>query len=142
MIRGATPHFEYISASVAHGIQEASGDTGVPMAFGVLTTDSWEQARGARRRRPRQQRLRSGRGSHRDGAALSPLASGAACRVRLVMTRVDPTGRRRARESALQMLYQAEVGRMGPQETIGSYWRLERSEDHPEGEHRPVATPR
>ena len=36
------------------------------------------------------------------------------------MTRVDPTGRRRARESALQMLYQAEVGRMGPQEAIGS----------------------
>jgi N utilization substance protein B len=50
------------------------------------------------------------------------------------MTRVDPTGRRRARESALQMLYQAEVGRMGPQETIGSYWRLERSDDHPEGD--------
>ena len=44
VIRGATPHFEYIAASVAHGIQEASGDTGVPMAFGVLTTDSWEQA--------------------------------------------------------------------------------------------------
>lgn len=44
VIRGATPHFEYISTSVAHGIQEASGDTGVPMAFGVLTTDTWEQA--------------------------------------------------------------------------------------------------
>jgi 6,7-dimethyl-8-ribityllumazine synthase len=44
VIRGATPHFEYISASVAHAIQEASGGTGVPMAFGVLTTDSWEQA--------------------------------------------------------------------------------------------------
>jgi 6,7-dimethyl-8-ribityllumazine synthase len=44
VIRGATAHFEYISASVAHGIQQASGDTGVPMAFGVLTTDTWEQA--------------------------------------------------------------------------------------------------
>jgi 6,7-dimethyl-8-ribityllumazine synthase len=44
VIRGATPHFEYISASVAHGIQDASGGTGVPMSFGVLTTDSWEQA--------------------------------------------------------------------------------------------------
>lgn len=44
VIRGATPHFEYISASVAQGIQEASGETGVPMAFGVLTTDTWEQA--------------------------------------------------------------------------------------------------
>lgn len=44
VIRGATAHFEYISASVAHAIQQASGDTGVPMAFGVLTTDTWEQA--------------------------------------------------------------------------------------------------
>jgi 6,7-dimethyl-8-ribityllumazine synthase len=44
VIRGATPHFEYISASVAHGIQDASGETGVPIAFGVLTTDTWEQA--------------------------------------------------------------------------------------------------
>jgi 6,7-dimethyl-8-ribityllumazine synthase len=44
VIRGATPHFEYISSAVAHGIQEASAETGVPMAFGVLTTDSWEQA--------------------------------------------------------------------------------------------------
>lgn len=44
VIRGATAHFEYISSSVAHAIQQASGDTGVPMAFGVLTTDTWEQA--------------------------------------------------------------------------------------------------
>jgi 6,7-dimethyl-8-ribityllumazine synthase len=44
VIRGATPHFEYISASVAHGIQEASGETSVPIAFGVLTTDSQAQA--------------------------------------------------------------------------------------------------
>jgi 6,7-dimethyl-8-ribityllumazine synthase len=44
VIRGETPHFEYISASVAHGIQEASGETGVPMAFGVLTTDTLAQA--------------------------------------------------------------------------------------------------
>jgi 6,7-dimethyl-8-ribityllumazine synthase len=44
VIRGATPHFEYISSSVAHAIQVASAETGVPMAFGVLTTDTWEQA--------------------------------------------------------------------------------------------------
>ena len=44
VIRGETPHFEYISAAVAHGLMTASGETGVPMAFGVLTTDSWEQA--------------------------------------------------------------------------------------------------
>jgi 6,7-dimethyl-8-ribityllumazine synthase len=44
VIRGETPHFEYISAAVAHGLMAAAGETGVPMAFGVLTTDTWEQA--------------------------------------------------------------------------------------------------
>jgi 6,7-dimethyl-8-ribityllumazine synthase len=44
VIRGATPHFEYISSAVAQGIMDAAGDTGVPMAFGVLTTDSQAQA--------------------------------------------------------------------------------------------------
>jgi 6,7-dimethyl-8-ribityllumazine synthase len=44
VIRGETPHFEYISSAVAHGLMEAAGETGVPMTFGVLTTDSWEQA--------------------------------------------------------------------------------------------------
>lgn len=44
VIRGETPHFEYISAAVAHGLMAAAGETGVPVAFGVLTTDTWEQA--------------------------------------------------------------------------------------------------
>jgi 6,7-dimethyl-8-ribityllumazine synthase len=44
VIRGETPHFEYISSAVAHAIMTAAGDTGVPMAFGVLTTDTMEQA--------------------------------------------------------------------------------------------------
>lgn len=38
------------------------------------------------------------------------------------MTRPDPAERRRAREAALQMLYQWEVGRIGPHEAIGTYW--------------------
>jgi len=44
VIRGATPHFEYVSAEVSKGIANASLDTGVPIAFGVLTTDTIEQA--------------------------------------------------------------------------------------------------
>jgi 6,7-dimethyl-8-ribityllumazine synthase len=44
LIRGATPHFEYISSAVAHGLTAASAATGVPMAFGVLTTNSVEEA--------------------------------------------------------------------------------------------------
>ena len=44
LIRGATPHFEYIASACAHGITAAAATTGVPMAFGVLTTNSVEEA--------------------------------------------------------------------------------------------------
>jgi 6,7-dimethyl-8-ribityllumazine synthase len=44
VIRGETPHFEYISSAVAHGITQAAISTGVPMAFGVLTTNSIAEA--------------------------------------------------------------------------------------------------
>jgi 6,7-dimethyl-8-ribityllumazine synthase len=44
VIRGATPHFDYISAEVSKGIASASMETGVPVAFGVLTCDTIEQA--------------------------------------------------------------------------------------------------
>jgi len=44
VIRGATPHFDYVAAEVSKGVAAASMETGVPMAFGVLTTDTIEQA--------------------------------------------------------------------------------------------------
>ena len=44
VVRGETPHFEYISAEAASGLQLASLETGVPVAFGVLTVDTAEQA--------------------------------------------------------------------------------------------------
>jgi len=44
VIRGATPHFEYVSAEVSKGVAAVSMDTGVPVIFGVLTTDTIEQA--------------------------------------------------------------------------------------------------
>jgi 6,7-dimethyl-8-ribityllumazine synthase len=44
VIRGATPHFEYIAGEVAKGVAMAGLETGIPIAFGVLTTDSIEQA--------------------------------------------------------------------------------------------------
>jgi 6,7-dimethyl-8-ribityllumazine synthase len=44
IIRGATPHFEYIAAEVSKGIATASMETGIPMAFGIITSDSIEQA--------------------------------------------------------------------------------------------------
>ncbi len=44
VIRGATAHFDYVSAEVSKGIAQVSLQTGVPVIFGVLTTDNIEQA--------------------------------------------------------------------------------------------------
>ena len=44
VIRGGTPHFEYVSSEVAKGLAQVSLQSGVPVAFGVLTTDSIDQA--------------------------------------------------------------------------------------------------
>ena len=44
LIRGETPHFEFIASAVAYGLTDAAGVTGVPMSFGVLTTNSVEEA--------------------------------------------------------------------------------------------------
>lgn len=44
VIRGGTPHFDYVCAEAARGVADASRATGVPIAFGVLTCDTVEQA--------------------------------------------------------------------------------------------------
>ncbi len=44
VIRGSTAHFDYVAAEVSKGVAQASLDTGVPVIFGVLTTDTIEQA--------------------------------------------------------------------------------------------------
>ncbi|MBU0754570.1 MAG: 6,7-dimethyl-8-ribityllumazine synthase [Planctomycetes bacterium] len=44
VIRGHTPHFDYVAAEVAKGVAQAAMDTGIPVLFGVLTCDSLEQA--------------------------------------------------------------------------------------------------
>jgi 6,7-dimethyl-8-ribityllumazine synthase len=44
LIRGETAHFEYISSAVSHGLTDGAAATGVPMSFGVLTTNSIEEA--------------------------------------------------------------------------------------------------
>lgn len=44
VVRGDTPHFEYVAGGAADGLSRVSIDTGVPIAFGVLTTDDFEQA--------------------------------------------------------------------------------------------------
>ena len=44
LIRGETPHFEYIASAVSHGLTTAAAATGIPITFGVLTTNSVEEA--------------------------------------------------------------------------------------------------
>ena len=44
VIRGGTPHFDYVASEVSKGIAKVSLDTCVPVIFGVLTTDNFEQA--------------------------------------------------------------------------------------------------
>ncbi len=44
VIRGETPHFDYVAGEAAKGIAHVSAETGVPVAFGVLTTNTLEQA--------------------------------------------------------------------------------------------------
>lgn len=44
VVRGGTPHFEYVCRAVTDGVREAMRDSGVPIAFGVLTTDDVDQA--------------------------------------------------------------------------------------------------
>lgn len=44
VVRGETPHFDYVAGEAARGLQRVALDTGIPVAFGVLTTDTWEQA--------------------------------------------------------------------------------------------------
>ena len=44
VIRGETPHFDYISSEVSRGISKTMQETGIPVAFGIITADSLEQA--------------------------------------------------------------------------------------------------
>jgi 6,7-dimethyl-8-ribityllumazine synthase len=44
VIRGATPHFDYVAGAVSRGVSDASSSTGVPVIFGVLTTNTIDEA--------------------------------------------------------------------------------------------------
>ena len=44
IVRGETPHFEYLASAVSHGIAAAASESGIPMTFGVLTTNTIEEA--------------------------------------------------------------------------------------------------
>ena len=107
--RARPPHFEYIASAVAHGLTAAAAATGVPMAFGVLTTNSVEEALARAGDGTGEQGSGGGGGRDRDGAGRRAAgAAGDAEGRSMTRTRKDP--RHRAREAALQILYQWEIG--------------------------------
>lgn len=71
VIRGETPHFDYVAGECARGIARLSVDTGVPVIFGVLTTDTVEQA---------ERRANPAAGNKGGGAALAALEMAALLR--------------------------------------------------------------
>ena len=107
-------------------LQEAAGETGVPMAFGVLTTDTWEQARGAGRRRPRQQGVRGGAAAiemaelFRDAARRAAPAMTAAHDTRSSRRRAAARARRRCRCSISGKSAATERGR-GDRDATGRH---------------------
>ena len=113
LIRGATPHFEYIASACAHGITAAAASTGVPMSFGVLTTNSAEEALERAAPGPANKGARGGGRRARNGAAVCAVARWALTvpRTRRPRRAGDRwAGRHRARAAALQAFYECEIG--------------------------------
>lgn len=75
VIRGDTPHFDYVAGEASRGLAEAAHDSDVPVGFGLLTCDTMEQAE-ARRRAARQQGLGRGTRGTRDGRSSRPSGRG------------------------------------------------------------------
>jgi 6,7-dimethyl-8-ribityllumazine synthase len=82
LIRGETPHFDFIASAVAHGLTTVAAATRVPMAFGVLTTNSAEEAL-----------ARAGEGPDNKGHEAATAALAMASVVAALATRMPAAGR-------------------------------------------------
>ena len=132
VIRGETPHFEYIASAVAHGITAAAAATGVPITFGVLTTRLRRGGARAGRRRTREQGVGSGDGRRRNGQVAPALGRGERRGAGSVMARGRRDKRHRGREAALQLLYQWEMSGAADMEgAIESFALLQPAADEP-----------
>ena len=110
VIRGDTPHFDYVAGEAASGIAAASVETGIPVAFGVLTTNTVEQAID-----------RAGAKSGNKGfdAAMTAIEMAnllQGLRAQKLMAR------HRARQQALQMLFQWDLRRTPLDEILRGYY--------------------
>ncbi len=111
MIRGGTPHFDYVCRGVTDGVRGVMRDTGVPIAFGVLTTDDLDQALARAGGSAGQQGRRGGARGDRDGA---PGARARARPPEALVSGPRTAPRHRSRQAALQVLYAADVGAAQP----------------------------
>ncbi len=116
VIRGATAHFDYVAGEAAKGVAQASHATGVPVVFGVLTTDTIEQA---------VERAGTKAGNKGFDAALAAIEM---VTLDAALLEGGPLGfpmgaRTTAREAALQMLYAVEATGGGAEHAIGDFRR-------------------
>ena len=127
VIRGATPHFEYVSAEVSKGVAAVSLETGLPVIFGVLTTDTIEQAI---------ERAGTKSGNKGWDAALSAIEMANVMKQLRIMGQdiqgaAAPTSmkRRKAREYALQILFQLDIRKEKPSATVLKHFWAEYDPD-------------
>ncbi len=139
VLRGETSHYDYVCSETARGIQIAQLDTGVPMAFCVLTCDTLEQAIDRAGLKSGNKGYDAGMGAV-EMAQLSiklarkpPLscASGQNFREarRQAAARKAMTLRRKSREFALQMLFEWDMAHQKPKQIEQHFWKQARAAD-------------
>ena len=128
VIRGDTPHFDYVAGEAARGIAHAAAETGVPVCFGVLTSNTLEQAID-----------RAGAKSGNKGFDAAMAAIEMANLMRRLRQRVVMPSRRRSREHALQILFQWDMRKQPVEEAIAAFYdTLYSEESRSEAGARPV----
>ena len=139
VLRGETSHYDYVCSETARGIQIAQLDTGVPMAFCVLTCDTLEQAIDRAGLKSGNKGYEAGMGAV-EMAQLSiklarKLASGCASAQNFrearhqTAARKSMTLRRKSREFALQMLFEWDMAHQKPKQIEQHFWKQARAAD-------------
>src|ERR1035437_9789459 len=118
VIRGDTPHFDYVAAEAAKGIAHVAAETGVPVAFGVLTTNTLEQAID-----------RAGAKGGNKGFDAAMTAIEMANLLRTLRQVTEMASRRRARQRALQILFIWDARKQLVEDAIDSYYDALYSEE-------------
>ena len=138
VIRGETDHYEHIAREAAAGLAAVARESGVPVGFGVLTVARGGAGARARRRRPREQGRGGGAGGGGHGAPAAIAAArrrapaaarGRAAAAGSFRSEGSMGKRTKARECALQMLYQWDITREPMDRVAGLFWQVRTSTD-------------